>query len=277
MAAADKNYTIGPKDVLEITVFDEKELTRTVVVGPNGKIRFPLLREVEVAGLTVRQVESRIEQALEERFLVDPQVSIVVKEYHSQKVYVLGAITKPGYYSLTGKTTVLEIISIAGGITPQGGKTLILVRGAANGGVALEKIIGTERKADDVVEDFTQKVGTPPIVIDGHKLLDMGDTTLNVELQGGDILYIPKFRKVFVLGEVKRPGGITYDESLTLLKAVTLAGGLTPLGKKKVLVKRIVNGKEKQFKVNLNTIIKDSEKDIPLMAEDVIVVPRRIF
>ena len=275
-ANKDNQYTLGAKDVLEITVFDEKELLRIVEVDADGTIRFPLLRQIQIGGLTIRQAEKKMEQALGDQFLVNPHVSIKVSQYNSQKVYVLGAIAKPGFYSLTGKTTVLEIISQAGGITQQGGKELVLVRGAADKNLPLDKML-QEKQGQDLLEDFTKHVDTPPIIIDGHRLLDKGDTSLNYALEGGDILYIPNFRKVFVLGEVKRPGGITYYEGLTLLKAVTLAGGLTPMGKSKVMVTRIVNGNEQKFKVNLNKIIKDIKKDIPLLAEDVIVVPRRIF
>jgi polysaccharide biosynthesis/export protein len=274
-AFADDEYRIGPKDVLQIHVFGEEDLSKQVIVGPDGTIRFPLLREVQIGGLTVRGAVDLMEKQLGERYLVDPNVSISVKEYNSQKVYVLGAVKTPGYYSLTGETTLLEIISTAGGITEAGGKQLIIVRGGAQNPDAVSKLLAADNVKTNVSEDFTRNQNL--ILVDGHRLLDQGDTSLNKPLMGGDIVYVPKVRKVFVMGEVKRPGGIPYSEGLTLLQAVTLAGGLTEMGKKKVQVKRVVNGAEEKFKVNLKSIIKDIKKDIPLMANDVIVVPRRIF
>lgn len=270
-------YTIGPGDILEITVFDEEDLHKVVIVGPDGKIRFPLINEVILGGLSIRKSEKLIEDRLSEDFFVDPQVSIIVKEYNSQRVYVLGAVKTPGYYPLTGKTTLLEIISKAGGITEMGGKTIILVRGAVGKSLDIEKLIEKQGLSADPLRDLTRENGTGPIIIDGHKLLDKGDTTLNYILSGGDIVYIPNVQQVFVLGEVKRPGGIAYRPGMTLLQAITLAGGLTEMGRKKVLVKRVIDGKETKFKVKLNSIIKDSSKDVPLMPGDVIVVPRRIF
>lgn len=273
---ADADYTIGPKDVLQINVFDEPKLSKDVVVDEQGKIRLPWLRELEVGGMTLRKAEDYIEELLR-KYLKNPQVNILVKEYNSQKVYVLGAVKTPGSYPLAGESTVLEIISKAGGITPEGGKTILLVRGGANQQIKLGKLLRSQKKEQDVIEDFTDKNGTGPIVINGHKLLDEGDMTLNYTLETKDVVYIPKVEKVFVLGEVKRPGGITFTEGLTLLKAITLAGGITPMGRNKVLVKRDENGQEKKFKVSLRAIIKDSKKDIVLMSNDVIVVHRRIF
>ena len=273
-------YVLGPKDVLEITVFDEPELSKTIEIGSEGAIRFPLLNDVKLGGLSVREAEKLIEKKLGEKFLRNPHVSILVKEYNSKKVYVLGAVAKPGYYSLQGDTSLLEVISKAGGITQGGGTKILVAKGAGQDKEMLSKILA--RKTDDkgeTIEDFTRETGlkAAPILIDGHKLLEEGDISLNVTLDGGDVVYIPNVQKVYVLGEVKRPGGIIYEDGLTLLRAISLAGGVTEMGKTKVQVTREVDGKEERFKVNLKSIIKDMKKDIPLKANDVIVVPRRIF
>lgn len=277
LAAANNDYMIGPKDVVTIKVFDEDELNRTETVDAEGNIRFPLLKQVEVGGLTVRQAEKKIEELLGKRFLVNPHVSIEIKEYNANKVYVLGAVKKPGYYSLTGQTTLLEILSNAGGISDNGGQSIILVRGATQNQDTLQKILNAEKNRKDEIEDFTEEGVLAPIAIDGHKLLNEGDIRLNYTLKGGDVVYVPVVRQVFVIGEVKRPGGIKYTEGITLLKAISLTGGLTTMAKKKVLIKRVVKGEEKKIKVNLNSVIKDTEKDVPLIADDVIVVPRRLF
>ena len=273
---AEKDYTIGPRDILQITVFDEPKLSKDVAVDEDGNIRLPWLREVKVGGLTLRKAEDYIEQLLK-RYLKRPQVTILVKEYNSQKVYVLGAVKSPGSYPLTGDTTLLEIISKAGGIIPEGGKTILLVRGGANQQIKLKKLLKNQKKESDVIEDFTSNGRTGPIVVNGHKLLDEGDTTLNYVLEPGDLVYIPKVEKVFVMGEVKRPGGIAFKEGLTVLKAITLAGGITPMARNTVLVKRNEDGQEKTYKVSLRAVIKDSKKDILLKQNDVIVIKRRIF
>jgi polysaccharide export outer membrane protein len=274
-AAGEAAYVIGPGDVLHVLVYDEPDLERTVTVQPDGVIRFPLVREVKVGGLSIREAEAEMERLLGGRFLVEPQVTIGVKEYHSKKVYVLGSVKTPGLYSLTGPTTVLEIISKAGGVADTGSRQILLVRGASQPPGEITKLL--QEKGATGTEALQSAGIQPPIVIDGHKLFDEGDVSQNRQLQDGDIVYVPQLQRVYVLGEVRRPGMVAFQEGLTLVQAISLAGDVTEMASSTVYVTRKVNGDEKRIKVNFRDALIDPTKDLPLRPDDVINVKRRIL
>lgn len=265
-AADSSEYQVGGRDVLKITVYEEEDLTKTVRVSGEGKITFPLLGEVKAAGLTVGQIERKLEKLLRDGYLKNPQVLVLVEEYRSQEVYVLGAINKPGAYQLTGQATLLEMISRAEGVVMQkgagrAGRTLILLRpigGGANG---------------------HQKVETK--TLDLHSLLVRGDLSLNFKVRDKDTIYIPKTDSVFVFGEVKQPGEIQIlGKGITAAEAIAMAGGLTRIASPRgVKVVRVVNGAEQTINLNLNDIIKrgDKNKDVALRSGDIVVVPESFF
>jgi len=116
-ATPDPNYVIGPQDVLDINVWKETELTRTVPVRPDGKISLPLLNDVQAAGLTPTQLSTELTTELK-KFITDPQVTVIVTQINSQRVYILGEMTRPGAYPLLPGMTVLQALSSAGGFTP---------------------------------------------------------------------------------------------------------------------------------------------------------------
>jgi|Deesub1362B_J571_1020462.scaffolds.fasta_scaffold00006_160 polysaccharide export outer membrane protein len=251
-------YKIGPKDLLEISVFGLDELNTTVRVSEEGKITLPLLGEVQVQGLTKTQVERKLAKLLEERYLQNPQVTVFIKEYQSKRVSVLGAVRNPGPYELLGRQTILQIISEAGGMTEDAGETIIIIRQLADGSSTTLRI---------PVEDLVVK----------------GDASLNIVLRPGDIVNIPidKIVHVYVFGQVRNPGALAVKRSHipTLLQAIAQAGGFAERANKGgVLIKRKgKDGKEIQIKVNVKDIIKGKKKDIQLQENDVVFVPETIF
>lgn len=251
--SSTNDYKIGPTDVLKITVFGEPSLDRSVRVAADGTISYPLIGKVEVAGLTPSELEDKLEKLLGESYLINPQVSVEVLEYNSQKVYVLGAVKEPGYYDLKGPTTILEVISRAGGIINEGGKSIII----------------TSKNSDGQAEVK---------VIDREKLLSKGEVSLDIPVKGGDVVYVPRIEEVYVLGEVKKPGAVPYQDNLTLLQAVSLAGGLTEqAAPRRTKIIRTQTGERATLEVNLKQILEDATKDIKLSPGDVVVVPRSII
>ena len=123
-----KGYTIGPQDVLKIEIWDNPDLSREVTVSLTNTISFPLIGEMKVEGYTAEQLQQVIRSRLADGYLVSPQVTVTVKEYNSKKVYVLGEVTKPGYYPFSKVTTMVEIISMAGGLTPDAGQEAYILR-----------------------------------------------------------------------------------------------------------------------------------------------------
>jgi polysaccharide export outer membrane protein len=170
---------------------------------------FPLIGDVPVASLNPTQLEVRLRELLG-AYVVDPQVTVVVEQYRSQKVFVLGEAEKPGTYALTGQaTTLLDVLSQAGGPSKTAGRQVIVVRFPKSEGPVAP---GAE--------------GSRTLRASLKALLD-GDSRENLILENGDTIYIPKLTSFFVLGEVKRPGAFSLDKETTALEAITLAGGFT--------------------------------------------------
>jgi polysaccharide export outer membrane protein len=130
--SADPNYVIGPQDVLDISVWKEEQLTKTVPVRPDGKISMPLLNDVQAAGLTPTQLAAQITESLK-KFVTDPQVTIIVREINSQRVYMLGEVARAGAYPLLPNMTVLQALSSAGGFTQFANVKKIYVLRVENG------------------------------------------------------------------------------------------------------------------------------------------------
>jgi len=246
------DYRIGPKDLLEITVFGLPELNQTVRVSEDGSITMSLLGRVEVSGLTAQELEKKLASILDKQYTKEARVTVFIKEY--QKVSVIGAVGKPGMYELVGPTTLLQAIAQAGGLTAQ----------------AVNEIFVYRRSPD----------GEQTIITISLEDLSNGNQDLNIELRPKDIITVPmdRIQNVFVYGEVKTPGVIPYLSSkrITLLQAIAQAGGTTEWAKRtKVTIKRKdkKTGKEMKIPVNLKNLISGKVADIVLEEGDVVIVP----
>jgi polysaccharide export outer membrane protein len=250
-------YRIGPGDLLDISVFGVSELDTTVRVSESGKITLHLLGEVDVSGLTKPELERRLTQLLS-KDLVDPQVTVFIKEYASKVVYVQGAVSKPAAYPLLGRQTLRQIISQAGGFTPQAGNEIIVIRQLPGGR-------GTS------------------LTISIDDLMIKGDPQVNIPLEPGDVINIPVDQPVviYVLGQVKNPGAQEFKGGSlpTLLKAITKAGGFSDRAAKgDVRIKRKdANGKDIEIKVNAKDILKGKKPDMVLQPEDIVYVGETLF
>jgi polysaccharide export outer membrane protein len=245
------DYKIGTKDLLEIKVFELPELNQTVRVAEDGSVSLSLLGIVDVAGLTAQELEKKLASILDQKYTKGAHVTVFIKEY--QKVSVFGAVGRSGNYELVGPTTLLQVISLAGGLTAEAGNELYVFRQGKDG----------------------QKTR---IAVD-LKDLTSGNQNLNIDLQPNDVVSIPidQMLTVYVYGEVKNPGAIQFRRSkrFTLLQAIAQAGGLTEwASKSKVAVKRAEKetGKEMQFFVNLRKIEAMKTPDIILNEGDVIII-----
>ncbi len=253
-----REYRIGAKDLLEISVFGLDEMSQTVRVSEKGKITLPLLGEIEVEELTKAELERKLGQLLEKKYLQNPQVTVFIREYQSKKVYVLGAVGKPGSYELLGRQTMLQLISDAGGLIEDAGDEIIVIRQHKDGSSKTLRIL---------IDDLILK----------------GDARLNIPLEPNDIVNIPVNKTVFiyVFGQVRKPGALNVKKLNipTLLQVIAQAGGFSErASKRRVLIKRIdKNGKEQEIKVNVKDIIKGKKKDIQLKENDVVYVPETIF
>jgi polysaccharide export outer membrane protein len=251
-------YRIGPGDLLEISVFEVAELSQTVRVSEDGSITLPLIGRVIVEGLTQEGVVQKLTELLQAKYVKNPQVTIFIKEYKNQQVSVLGAVTTPGNYELVGRRNLLQIISMAGGLSDTAGNEVFILREGPDG-------------------------GTSSITIDLKDLLVNRNQELNVPIEPNDIINVPVDReiRVFVMGRVNQPGPITakLSEGITLLRAIAGAGGLAEGAKQTAITiqRKDRTGKETRFKVNLKDIIKGKKMDMRLQEGDTVIVPESFW
>jgi len=252
------DYAIGRQDLLEIEVFGVEELDQTVRVADDGSITMPLLGRLAVAGLTKTELENLIARLLSDRYVRDPQVTVFIKEYESKKVAVSGSVKKPGTFEMLGKKTLLEMISLAGGLDADPGKQIFIFRQVENG-------------------------STTRIPVDMNRLVYEADPALNLPVVPGDIIYVPAIEKVriFVSGAVKNPNlyEVPRDEPVTVLKAITLAGGTTDrAAEKRVQIMRTdSDGERITLAVNLRKVKRGKAEDPILHKDDIVLVPAAFF
>jgi polysaccharide export outer membrane protein len=254
-AAAAQEYTIGPGDVLKITVWGHDDLSKDYPVAQDGRVPFPLIGSVQAVGLSTTDLAKRIRDLLEKDYLVNPQVIVGVKDYLSKKVNVMGEAEKPGLFYLTGPTTLLELLSKAGGLSKTAGKDLVLVR--------TEGPDGKSHTAGSVI-----------LRLDVRKI-QAGDVKENVLLQNGDMMFVPKASAFFVLGEVNKPGTFPLDKETSALEAITLAGGFsaTAAASGVKVLRRNADGKQETIAVDLAGAV-PKDKSFRLEEGDTVLVPK---
>ncbi len=265
-----RDYKIGPEDLLEISVFEEEKLNKTVRVSSQGNISLPLLGILRVKGLTAYELEKEIRDLLVEKYLQDPHVGVFIKEYRNQQISVIGAVDKPGVYDVRGQKTILDLLAIAGGLSS----------GAEKDAGQLLFLIRPPRPEDEVSDEKKDSDGQVPktFVIDLEELLIKGDLALNLPLAHGDVINIPVSGKIFVGGEVRRPGGFPLKgKKMTVTQAIAMAEGLKP--EADGAETRIFRYSEGQMgkeivSVNLNSIHKGMGEDRLLKENDIIIVPK---
>jgi polysaccharide export outer membrane protein len=242
------DYLIGPGDLLDIQVLEAPDLNTQARVTTKNSISFPLLGSVEIGGLTAQEAEARITELLTEKYMNDPHVVVAIKEYRSQRVAVIGSVKNPGTYELLGKGSILDALALAGGLGPDASDIAYVTR-----------------------KNSTK--GEKSIKVDLSELLDEGDSSLNVPIHMGDVVYIPEAGVVYVDGAVNKPGTIPIEDDMTVSQAITAAGGLSRVAEDSdVRLMRNDNGKVEMTEIDLEQIQNGQTSDIVLEDQDVIVV-----
>ena len=246
---------IGPNDLVAISVYDAPELTRTVRVAADGMIALPMVkRRIAAAGSLPSELEIAIATALQDGgILVDPIVAVTIAEYHSRPISVMGAVKKPLTFQAVANLKLLEALGRAEGLSAEAGPEIVVTRRSA--------------KADGAQE---------VIRINVRELIDLAKPELNIALVGGEEVRVPEARKIYVGGNVRRPGAYSIRDSsqMTVMKALTLAEGVTPFYMKQVVIIRSdpASGGKKEIPVELAKILKRESPDVPLESEDMLYV-----
>jgi polysaccharide export outer membrane protein len=245
---------IGPNDLIAVSVYDAPEFSRTIRVSADGQIRFPMLKQrISAAGRLPSELEVEIANVLRQAdLIVNPFVTVTMVEYYSRPISLAGAVRKPLTFQATGPTTLLEALSKAEGLTPTAGTEILVTRPVAG----------------------EEKVFVQRIPVKG--LIDAADPELNIPLNGGEEIRVPEAGKVFVVGNVRKPGAFPMldDGDTTVLKVLALSEGLLPFASKQAyLYRREASGTKNEITIELKQIMDRKAADVPLQAEDVLYVP----
>lgn len=254
---ASQAYVVGPKDLLDIHVLEIPELNLERRIAEDGTIDLPMLGDFTVSGLTATQVRDRLEKMLTTKYVNRANVSVVVKEYGNKPLSVVGAVQKPGSLNISGRWSLMEAISAAGGLTDRAGKTIFVIRHSANG-------------------------MTDTIQVDVDDLFHGSSSRGNLPLLPGDVVNVEAKRtiRIFCLGAVRSPGALEFDtdDRLTLLSVIAKAGGFTDKASSKVLVKRrAADGKDSEIVVSYSRIVAGKDPDPSLRSDDVVIVKESFF
>ena len=272
--AKQGEYVIGSGDLLSLEVFDVSELTRDLRVNESGFVSIPLIStRVQAAGLTATQFQDKVTELLKVNELVNnPEVTVTVKEQHSQPIMVAGAVKTPVVIQAVHQLTLLEALSQAGGIAEDaGGRILITRAGDVTGVTTSSSAPGSD--PNDVAASGTV------ISIELTDLLDSGDSKFNIPLLGGDVVSVPRGGVIYAVGAVKVPGGYVMQgqrQDMTILKLMALSGGLQPTAKpgQAVIIRRDLSGAERQeVHVDLSKILTLKTEDVRLQQNDILFVP----
>jgi polysaccharide export outer membrane protein len=262
-------YQIGVGDVLDIHVNDEDDISGRYQVDQDGNVKVSLLsKPIAAAGSTTFQFASRMsDQLKKEDILRDPSVSVLILREMTQNVSVLGAVMKPGTYQIEKPTTVMDMISQAGGLAPNAGNSLTVTH-------------HTDASGSSAANANSASNRDPTVTIDMNGLLTAKDPSANVPVHAGDVVTVGTAPVVFVVGSVIRPGAFAVQDrrsEMTVLQAVAMAEGPSPtasLGKTIIIRQSSSSSERQEIPIDLKKVMRGKDKDQVLEANDILFVPQ---
>ncbi|MGE3278143.1 MAG: polysaccharide biosynthesis/export family protein [Vicinamibacterales bacterium] len=251
--ADNRDYVVGPQDVLRIAVFEEPQLTGSFRVDTDGSFTYPFIGLVPAAGQTLRGIEELLTKKLAEGWVKRPQVSVEVEQFRARNIFIVGEVKSPGKYPITGaQTTLLEALAQAGYLGPNSGTEVLVLKPGAR---ATDSPLTVEAATDTVRISLAE--------------LQEGRLSANITIREGETIFVPRAEKFYVSGYVRSPGAYTYERGMTLLQALTLAGGVSDKGSMRgIKAQRMVKGQKKEVK------LKGTD---PILPGDTIVVRQRML
>jgi polysaccharide biosynthesis/export protein len=251
------DYIVGPQDVLTITSYDQADLSGKFTVEADGTFTYPLIGRFKAGGLTLRATEQQLKAKLkDDGYFNNPQITVSVEQYRSQKVFVVGEVRSPGTYAITGDMKLIEALARAGSTLPTASGEVVIVHPSA-GQTASGPVLPPAADGDNVVRVDLQE-------------LQNGVFSNNAALRDGDTIFVPRAESIYVFGQVKNPGAYALQQrTTTVLQALSLAGGVTDRGStSRIRIVRIVDGQKKEIKVTLGDQVR---------AGDTIIVSERFL
>ena len=247
------NYVVGPGDVLSVHVFYEPQLSGSFRVENDGQFAYPFLGRVSAGGRTVGTIATALKDRLSEGYLKNPQVTVDVEQFRSQSVFVMGEVRTPGKYILSGSITLLDALAQSGSPTPAAGAEILILHPTT--GSTDAPTLPNQRDADVTRVNLRE--------------IEDGRLSKNVTIRDGDTIFVPKAERFFVIGLVRNPGSYVLERNMTVLQAISTAGGISERGSNRRLrIVRIVDNKRKELDARPTDIVS---------AGDTIVVRQRLL
>lgn len=272
VVAPDQDYRIGARDVIEVRIEDATELSNTYQVNADGTFLMPYLKRVSALDKTPEELAKFIADSLRGRYLKDPQVLVVVKQYYSHTFFIQGSVRKPGVYQMEGNPSLLNLVTVAGGLAENHGSTAFIIHQLKN------------KKSDAGTPAASAKPGQPAATNEEDYILRTvniagllkGRFEQNTNVEPGDIVNIPQADVFFVAGEVNAPGSFPLTDGTTLRQAIALSQGTTlnAAGDKGVIFRQDpATGKRQEVQVDIGAVMKGRNEDVAILANDVVIVP----
>lgn len=262
----DKRYLLGPADQISVHIAEGDDISdKPVIIDPDGYIALNMVGRIHASGMSVNQLETEISSRLK-KFYKDPSVTISITEFHSQPVSVLGAVRNPGVHQLQGHKTLVEVISLAGGMKDDAGYTLTVTRQAEHGPIPLP----------DNMADSSGHYNIAHVAV--NDLMSGKNPGANIQIAPDDVITVPRANLVYVLGKVNKSGGFALRdrETATVLVALSLAEGLAPLAAPKgARILRLDHASDKRVEipVDLQKVLDGTVPDPVIYPEDMLFVP----
>jgi polysaccharide export outer membrane protein len=272
LVSPDEDYRIGPNDVLEIQVENAPELSRTYRVTAAGTFLMSYIGRVTAIKKTTEELAQMITDGLKGDYLKDPKVTVTVKEYNSRSFFIQGSVRNPGVYQIEGRPSVLELITLASGLSDSHGATAYIIRR-----LKLESLDSAKpgRSEADATDAATEDQPRYELKSANINALLRGNLDQDVFLEPGDIVNIPPSDMFFVAGEVNKPGSFELKEGTTLRQAISLAQGTNYKAAldRSIIYREDSPGKRKEMRVDIGAIMNGKQDDIAIMGNDIIYVP----
>lgn len=251
--ADNRDYIVGPQDVLRIAVFEEPQLTGSYRVDTDGSFTYPFIGLVPAAGQTLRGIEEFLVKKLGEGWVKRPQVTVEVEQFRARNIFIVGEVKSPGKYPITGaQTTLLEALAQAGYLSGNSGTEVLVLKPGA-------------RPVDN---PLTVEAATDTIRVSLAELQE-GRPAANILIREGETIFVPRAEKFYVSGYVRSPGAYVYERGMTLLQALTLAGGVSDKGSLRgIKAQRLVKGQKKEISLKVTD---------PIQPGDTILVRQRML
>jgi polysaccharide export outer membrane protein len=259
-------YVLGPGDLITVWALGADEMSgKAYAVPPGGVVDFPLAGRIRAAGRTPDQLKAELIEKMK-TYVRQPEVSVSITEFRSQPVSVLGSVKQPGVHQLQGGKSLLEVISLAGGLAPDASNTAVITRRSEWGKIPVP----------DATQDASGKFSIARINL--NQLAEAKDPQNNIQICPNDVIEVPRARLVYVMGQVTKPGGyvLNADETVSALQALSMAGGPSQFGSlKNARILRPVQGstERQQIAVNLSNVMEGKSSDSVLKPDDILYVP----